>query len=156
MKLYELTEIYNNLLDIDLNDDDLKSALSNIDDEIEIKADNIAKVLKNMDADIVALKAEEDRLKNKRKSIVNRSKDLKEYLQKQMELIDKKKFKTTLFSFSIAKNRASIDIIDESKIPEDYFNVTRTPMKSDLLEAYQNGVLTEGLELVQTESLRIR
>ena len=156
MRLYELTEIYNNLLDLDLNDDDLKSALSNIDDEIEIKADNIAKVLRDFDADIEALKSEEERLAKKRKVIENRQKQLKEYLQNTMLVLDKRKFKTTLFSFNIQKNAPSLKIIDESKIPEDYYKIEKKLNKTDLKEAVKNGLFKEAAELVQTESLRIR
>lgn len=156
MRLYELTEIYNNLLDLDLNDDDLKSALSNIDDEIEIKANNIAKVLRDFDADIEALKSEEERLAKKRKVIENRQKQLKEYLQNTMLVLDKRKFKTTLFSFNIQKNAPSLKIIDESKIPEDYYKIEKKLNKTDLKEAVKNGLFKEAAELVQTESLRIR
>lgn len=156
MKLYELTEMYNNLLDLDLDEKDLQGALSNIDDEIEVKADNIAKVLKDMEAEVKAIVDEEFRLSSRRKAIENRSKKLKEYLQSQMELVDKKKFKTTLFSFNIQKNTPSLKIIDESKIPEDYFKIEKKLNKTDLKEAVKNGLFQDAAELVQTESLRIR
>lgn len=74
MQLYELTEIYLNLKDMDIEEGDLNSALENIDDEIETKADNIAKVLRDFDGDIEALKFEEERLAKKRKAIENRQK----------------------------------------------------------------------------------
>ena len=38
MNLYELTEIYQNLLDLDLEDEDLQVHLKNINDAIETKA----------------------------------------------------------------------------------------------------------------------
>lgn len=69
MKLYELTNIYNSLLDMDLEGDELKAHLTNIEDAIEEKADGIAKVLKTMDAEAVALKDEETRLAEKKESI---------------------------------------------------------------------------------------
>lgn len=156
MQLYELTEIYLNLKDMDIEEGDLNSALENIDDEIETKADNIAKVLRDFDGDIEALKSEEERLAKKRKAIENRQKQLKEYLQNAMLVLDKRKFKTDLFSFNIQKNAPSLKILDESKIPEDYYKIEKKLNKNDLKEAVKNGLFEDAAELVQTESLRIR
>lgn len=156
MQLYELTEMYLNLKDMDIEEGDLNSALENIDDEIETKADNIAKVLRDFDGDIEALKSEEERLAKKRKAIENRQKHLKEYLQNAMLVLDKRKFKTDLFSFNIQKNAPSLKILDESKIPEDYYKIERKLNKNDLKEAVKNGLFEDAAELVQTESLRIR
>ena len=156
MQLYELTEMYLNLKDMDIEEGDLNSALENIDDEIETKADNIAKVLRDFDGDIEALKSEEERLAKKRKAIENRQKHLKEYLQNAMLVLDKRKFKTDLFSFNIQRNAPSLKILDESKIPEDYYKIERKLNKNDLKEAVKNGLFEDAAELVQTESLRIR
>lgn len=156
MQLYELTDIYLNLKDMDIEEGDLNAALENIDDEIETKADNIAKVLRDFDGDIEALKSEEERLAKKRKAIENRQKHLKEYLQNAMLVLDKRKFKTDLFSFNIQKNAPSLKILDESKIPEDYYKIERKLNKNDLKEAVKSGLFEDAAELVQTESLRIR
>lgn len=156
MQLYELTEIYLNLKDMDIEEGDLNAALENIDDEIETKADNIAKVLRDFDGDIEALKSEEERLAKKRKAIENRQKQLKEYLQNAMLVLDKRNFKTDLFSFNIQKNAPSLRILDESKIPEDYYKIEKKLNKNDLKEAVKNGLFEDAAELVQTESLRIR
>lgn len=156
MQLYELAEMYLNLKDMDIEEGDLNSALENIDDEIETKADNIAKVLRDFDGDIEALKSEEERLAKKRKAIENRQKQLKEYLQNAMLVLDKRKFKTDLFSFNIQKNAPSLKILDESKIPEDYYKIEKKLNKNDLKEAVKNGLFEDAAELVQTESLRIR
>lgn len=156
MQLYELTEMYLNLKDMDIEEGDLNAALENIDDEIETKADNIAKVLRDFDGDIEALKAEEERLAKKRKAIENRQKQLKKYLQNSMLVLDKRKFKTDLFSFNIQKNAPSLKILDESKIPEDYYKIEKKLNKNDLKEAVKKGLFEDAAKLVQTESLRIR
>ena len=156
MQLYELTEMYLNLKDMDIEEGDLNSALENIDDEIETKADNIAKVLRDFDGDIEALKSEEERLAKKRKAIENRQRQLKEYHQNAMLVLDKRKFKTELFSFNIQKNAPSLKILDESKIPEDYYKIEKKLNKNDLKEAVKNGLFEDAAELVQTDSLRLR
>lgn len=141
---------------MDIEKGDLNAALENIDDEIETKADNIAKVLRDFEGDIEALKSEEERLAKKRKAIENRQKQLKEYLQNAMLVLDKRKFKTDLFSFNIQCNAPSLKILDESKIPEDYYKIERNLNKNALKEAVKNGLFEDAAELVQTESLRIR
>lgn len=156
MKLYELSEIYNNIIDLDLPEEELTTALQNIDEKIEEKADNIAKTLRELDGQIETIKAEEKRLQEKRKAIENKRENIKKYLQYQMEILDKKKIKTDLFSFTISKNKASVKILDEAKIPEEYFRITKTANKTEILKAYQEGKLTEGIELEQTESLKIK
>ena len=138
MKLYELTEVYNNLLDLEL--EDVGPHLEILEDEIGIKLENLAKVIKTS-----ANVANENKIKN-----------LKAYMKQNMDALEIKKIKTDLFSFGIQKNRASVRILDESKLPEDYFQITRSPMKADIEKALKEGVLTDAAELIQTESLRIR
>ena len=154
MKLYELTEVYNNLLDLEL--EDVGPHLEILEDEIGIKLENLAKVIKTLEGENLAYKAEEERIYAKRKSNENKIKNLKAYMKQNMDALEIKKIKTDLFSFGIQKNRASVRILDESKLPEDYFQITRSPMKADIEKALKEGLLTDAAELIQTESLRIR
>lgn len=154
--LYELKNIYLNLLNLDLESEDLQKALESIDDEIEVKAENYAKVIKNLEHEAEAYDTEIKRMTANKKALKNRADYLKKNLEEAMVALDKKKFKTTLFSFSIQKNPASLNIIDEDKIPEDYYRLEKVFNKNDIKEALKNGLLTEAAELVQSESLRIR
>ena len=156
MNLYELTEAYQNLLDLDLEAEEVTKHLKNIEDEIEIKAENIAKVLRSLDAEAEAYKKEIERFTLKKQGVENRAKRLKGYLQKAMEAVDKKKFKTDLFSFNIQKNAPSLKILDESKIPEDFYKIERKLDKAELKKAVKEGLYEDAAELVQSESLRIR
>lgn len=158
MKLYEISAGYQNLMNLDLDEEDegLQKALSVLDDAFEEKSENIAKVLTEIDLEAKAVKSEEDRLHKRRKALVNRYKQLKEYLEAQMIEIDKKKFTTDLFTFSIQKNPASLNVTDESKVPEEFYTITRTLKLNELKEAVKGGAYTDCAELVQTESLRIR
>lgn len=92
----------------------------------------------------------------RRKSIENRINNLKEYLQATMIATDKKKFKTDLFSFNIQKNKASLKILDEEKVPEEYVEYNRTVLKDKLKKAIAGGLEVDYAELIQTESLRVR
>ena len=106
--LYELTDEYkvveDMLYDPEVEDQIILDTLEGIDGEIEVKADNYAKLIKEIAADAEKLKAEEERLSLRRRSLENRAKSLKDTLQANLEFIGKTKFKTVFFSFSIAQN----------------------------------------------------
>ena len=108
MKLYELTEqwndVYSLMEDGETDEQVIQDTLEGIEGEIEDKADNYAKIIRNLQADAEALKAEEDRLNRRRKSVESHIQWLKDNLQANLEFIGKIKFRTNLFSFSVSKN----------------------------------------------------
>ena len=114
--LYELKEMYLNLMDLDLEGEELGKALENIDDEIEVKAENYAGLIKNLEAEADAYKKEIERMSKIKKSLESRASLLKSNLEQAMIELDKKKFKTNLFSFNIQRNAPGIKILDVDKI----------------------------------------
>lgn len=108
MRLYESTEQYLTLEDMaydpEVDEQTLKDTMEALWGEIEEKADGYAKIIRGMQYDIEALKAEEERLHSRRKSLESRVKCLKDNLEFNMREMGKTKFKTELFSFSIQKN----------------------------------------------------
>ena len=161
MKLYELTAEYKNILDlIEIDDSEgLKLALEQLDGEIETKVENSVKVIKSIEGDILALKEEEKRLAGRRKALENKISSMKEYIEHNLNFIDDKKVKTTLFTVAMQNNKKSVNILNEEVIPEEYVKtVTTTSIdKVALYEAMEKqGLEIYGVELVQTQSLRIR
>lgn len=158
MKLYELSNEYLEVLDLLSEEEnvELNDLLLKIDEEIELKAENIGKVLKSLEGNVAALKDEEKRLSNRRRGIENNIKNLKSYLENEMIAVGKKKFKTDLFSFGIQKNPPSLDISSEDNIPEEYYELTRSLIRRDLLKDMKEGLVVDGVSLKQSESLRIR
>jgi len=156
MKLYEITEAYNNLLDADLEQEQIDQALDIIDDEFDTKAENIAKLISSIKGDIETIKAEENRLKAKRRSYENKIQGLQEYLFNNLEKIDKKKIQTPLYKISIQKNPAKLVVKNEKQVPDEYFKAIKQLDKAKLKEDIKNGLEVDYAELIQTESLRIR
>ncbi|MGJ0848295.1 siphovirus Gp157 family protein [Tissierella praeacuta] len=161
-KLYELTEMYQNIWDL-IGDDEvdleaLEKALKDIEDNIEIKAENTAKLIKGIDADVEVIKAEEKRLADRRKALENKKEGIKTYLENHLRIMEIDKVKTPLFTVALQKNPPSVNILDEKLIPKDYIKtVTTTSIsKKDLLEDLKQGLIIDGVELKQTKSLRIR
>ena len=134
--------------------------LEGIDGEIEEKADNIAKMIMNNKSRIEALKKEEERLCARRKACENSLDFLKKYLQGNLEFIGKTKFKTTLFSFSIAKNGGKQPLyvtenLDE--IPGKYLIPQPPKVNTDAVRKLLEDKEVEWAHLEQRgKSLRIR
>lgn len=155
MKLYEITEAYNNLDELE-ETEEITKYLDLIQDEFNQKSENIVKFIKNIEADSKALKDEEKRLADKRKSLENKTKWLKYYLQNNMERLGNKKIKAGIFNLNIQKNPPSVNVVDEEKIADDYFVIERKLDKKKLKDDLKDGKEIDGAELVQGESLRIR
>lgn len=156
MKLYEITEAYNNLLDADLEQEQIDQALDIIDDEFDTKAENIAKLISSINGDIETLKSEENRLKGKRRSYEKKIESLKNYLFNNLQMVDKKRIQTPLYKISIQKNPAKLVVKDEKLVPDEYFKTVKRLDKAKLKDAVKDGLETDYAELVQEEGLRIR
>jgi predicted DNA-binding protein YlxM (UPF0122 family) len=165
MTLYELTSDYLNLLELaedpDIDEQAFMDTLEGIEGALEDKADGYAKVMRMLDGDAVTIKAEEDRLSTRRKTIENRIKRMKQSLQGMMELTGKTKFKTQLFSFNVQNNPASV-VMDESdvaNIPERFLKykdpeIDRKAIKDAIKAGDEDAMDIAHLE--QTRGLRIK
>ena len=162
--LYDIASAYLQISEMmedpELDPQVLADTMEAIDGELEVKAENYGKVLRNLEGDIVALKAEEERLKARRQTLENNAKRLKMALQGAMEVTGKTKFKTELFSFSIRKNAPAvvIDADELIKVPLKYL-VAQEPKidKAKIKEDLKAGVNLDGVaHLEQGQSLNIR
>ena len=159
--IYELQNDFQEVMDLILSgeydEETLKNTLECIHYEIEEKADGYAKVMKNIESDIAGIKAEEERLAQKRKAMENSVKRMKADLQEVMIQTGKKKFKTEFFSFSIQKNPAKVELIDGKEIPADYL-IEQEPKvdTAGIKKVLQGGECLDFAILTQGESLRIR
>lgn len=162
MRLYELTEAYQNISALiehgDLTQEEIAQVIDTLTDSIQEKAGNIALMMQNMDADIEAIKAEEDRLFSRRKALENKKTSLKQYLEDNFKMIGLDKVKTATHTISLQKNPPSVKILDKNLLPKDYL-IHIEEWREDrraILDAYKNGKEVPGAEILQTEGLRIR
>ena len=110
--LFELTSEYKQLLymleDAEEADDEtmtevIKDTMDLLEGDIEAKADSIAYIKRQLDADEEMLKKEEQRLRARRESIVRNRQRLLSNLMEAMKITGKEKFKTQFNSFGIRK-----------------------------------------------------
>ena len=139
--IYELTGAYKALeVAIMLNPDDeeLKAELEKITDDIKTKADNYAKLIRNIEADVKALDDEEKRIRERKQMFKRTIERLKDNLMFSMKETGETKFKTELFSFSVANNGGKLPLklnvgIDE--LPDELVSIEKKA-NSDAIRAY--------------------
>ena len=153
LRLYEMMD------DPDIEPDVLIDTMEAVEGEFEAKAEGYASVMAKLTGDMEMIMAQEKRLYSRRKAIESNIKRMKEHLQESMEITGKTKFKTTLWSFYIQNNPASLvlDTDNVDSLPSGYIKVTKDFDKAAIKEAIKNGVNFNGIaHLEQTQSLRIR
>ncbi len=159
--LYLLTEQFMQLLhmaDEEMFDQQIiKDTLEGVEGEIEEKADSYVKVMKSLEGDVVCIDAEIERLKTRKKTLVNNIDAMKTNLEGAMMLTGKTKFKTTLFSYNIQKNAPSLEVLDETMVPTKFLIPQEPKLDRVAMLKYikENGEQSWG-RTKQTESLRIR
>lgn len=158
MNLYELTENYIQVLELaETSEFDLADTMESIEEAIELKAENTAKVIKQLEANAEMLANEAKRLSERKSAIDSNARNLKRYLQEQLEKCGKTKVKGDIFTVAIQNNPQSVDVLDETKIPLEFF-IEQAPKldKKTLLQHLKNEEKIPGVTLKQSQSLRIR
>lgn len=159
--MYELTADYLAVLSMATDGETPPEAIADtleaIGGEIEIKAENSAVIMQELSAEAAKLDAEIKRLTARKNALITNADTIKERIYNTMKAVNKPKFKTTLFSFSIKKNPPKLVIDDETKIPKKYF----IPQPAKIDNAAIKSELTAGKKckyahLEATERLTIR
>ena len=164
-KLYELTSdliTLQELLEESVDDQLLQDTLEAVQGEYDVKMESYAKVIKNLEADIDALKAEAKRLTDKRKVLENNIDRLKKAMFDSMKAVGKSKAGGQLFTVAIQKNGGKVPVImaedaDLSILPDQLVKVVESPDLEAIRELLEAGKVVEGFTLGQRgESLRIK
>lgn len=159
--IYEITDKYKfiqQLIEDGAPEEAFVEALNAIDGELAEKLENYAAVIKNIESDINGIKAEVDRLNERKKVMESSVKRMKENMQTAMVETGQTKVKGEKFSFNIQKNPPSLLVHDDTSIPEDFIKVEeiKTIDKKAILAELKNGAEIKGVEIQQGESIRIR
>ncbi len=166
-RLYEITGdilTLQEMLEDSVEDEVLTDTLEAVQGEYEIKLEAYCKVIKNLEADIVGIKAEEKRLADKRKVLENNIDKLKKAMFDSMKATNTPKVKGTLFTVAIQKNGGVVPIkYDKSDknitdhLPDQLVNIVETPNLDAIRELLEAGKTVEGFSLGERgESLRIK
>ena len=159
--LYELTDEYLQVLEMaedpDIDPEVFSDTLEGLSGEIEIKADGYARIIASLEAQMDAIRVEENRLGARRKSLMNKVESMKRNLMSSMTVTGKTKFRTELFSFTIKKNPPAVVIDDKDKIPDEFWKKQEPVLdKAGIKDLLKTGETCDYAHLEQSESLLIR
>lgn len=163
MNLYELTDEYQKALD-NLIIDEETGEITNFDDlekvskDLDIKFENIACYIKNLNAEVKALKEEEENLNKRRKSKDKKIENLENYLSNIMQFLNKDKFESARAKISFRKSE-SVDICSALEEVEERF-ITREEVikvdKTKIKEALKKGEELPYAQIITKQNIQIK
>lgn len=164
LTLFQIAAEYRHITDV-LQDTgvDEKTLADTLEGEawpLELKAQNYGFVIRNIEANVAAMKDAEEQIAKRRKSAENRIQALKERLKTGLEIAGVQKLECPEFSISIKKNPASVDIYELGLIPSEFMKQAvpppPSPDKTAIKEAINSGKEVAGAKLVQGTRIEIK
>ena len=121
------------------------------------KLDNIGAYIKNIEADVDAIKAEIKTLQDRAKVKQNKIDRLEDYVAKSLKANNESKFESARVVFSFRKS-VSVDITNADMLPKKYIvkKTETAPDKTAIKEALKAGKVVKGAQLVEKQNLQIK
>ena len=169
MKLYEISSMYNDFMQAleagEIPEEAIDDTLEGLDGLLEEKVDNIACIVKTVQAEAAAIKAEEAALAERRKAKEKEADRLCAYVSNAMLDADKLKIETARNKLSFRKSTRVI--VDDSFMAgltaEQYKQFVRVPkppepypIKNEIAAALKSGIELPGARLEENMSLQIK
>jgi hypothetical protein len=162
LTLYKLSANYLQALDAladpdaDLPAEVINDTLEALAGELEDKAVNVAKFVRNMETMAEAIKAAEADMAKRRRALESRVQWLKDYLKSNMEHSGITHIDCPYFKLSVQNNPPAVHILDENLVPSEFkepvvnWKIDKSAIKR-AIQAGQNvagASLTNGMRLV--------
>jgi len=166
MNLYEITQDFNELLDLlsqaqETNDQEqislIESALEISQDNFKDKATNYVKFIRSEEVSLIAIDEEIKRLTALKKSKVSKIDNLEARLSNSMQSIGFDKFDLGLFKLSFRKS-TSVEVLDVDQLPEGFKRI-KTNVDADKIaikKAIEAGQTVTGASIKHSASLQIK
>lgn len=150
MKLYEISEQLRQLSEMDeIPPEQLQDTLDMISDDFRVKAENVAIVIREIEAQSAALKAESDRMTERKKSLDSKAESLKDYLRFNMEATGIVKVSGKLLSISLGAPSEIVVVPEDAlDLPDDFQNHSVTANKAMIKSALKAGQEIKGCAIM--------
>ena len=168
MTLYELMSEYQSFMSAvesgDIPEEAIADTLEGIEGDLTEKIDNIACLIKTLDAEEAAIKAEEDRLAQRRKVKANARERIKTYLSDILVAMGKTEFETARNKITFRKTPGKVVFANEKAFIEwaaenDDSLLTYgkpTVNKTAVKLAIESGKHINGAEIVVGQSMQLK
>lgn len=166
MRLYELTTDFLSFVEAVDNDEIPEEAIADTLESIELaiedKADNMACLLKNLDAEITAFKTEENRLAERRKAKEKTYDRIKDYLAENLQRVGIDKMETVRNKITFRKSE-SVEVDEVAFIKwaekerDDLLTYSEPKVnKTAVKKALKDGAKVVGASIVTRQNIQIK
>lgn len=164
LSLYNITNKFVELMDKaqdgELTEKEYNELGNELALELKNKSTSIVGYLQNENAFIEAIDTQIKRLQDMKKSKQNKVDKFKQYVKENMERLELPKVETELGTISIQKSpKASVEILDEEKIPNKYKKIvqeTKIDKTAIAKDTKESGKAVPGTKVVVGTYLRIK
>lgn len=163
-RLYELTaqyeQAFTDMVDAETGEvnEQAIALLDALQGDVKDKGLAVAAYIRNHDADVDALKAEEHRLAARRKQLESRMAWLREYLLDNMTRCGISEVKSPYFTIKTKKCPPAVKVFDEAQLPNKYIrvkeliSVDKVLIKKDITD----GIVVPGAMMEQNTTIVIK
>jgi hypothetical protein len=153
MRLYEIDEAILSCIDADTGEILDADKLNALQIEREEKLENVALWIKDLKAEVEALKAEKQAFADRQKAAENKAESLKKWLT---EALAGEKFKTTRVAVSFRKTK-SVQVADILALDNKFLKYAEpTADKVAIKKAIETGQEVAGATLVENVSISVK
>lgn len=161
LSLYTISNAFAVLMEQEeMTENEKKQVYDELTNLLNAKSQSVIGYTRNLELTIDAMKEEEKRIAENRKTLEKRLSNFKEYVKDCMEKGGFTKIETELGQLSIAKNPMSVEIENKDLIPNEFktevitVNVDKSAIKNHFKET---GELIPGAKIISEKtSLRIK
>lgn len=153
MKLYEIDEAIEKCFDAETGELIDQNMFKELLIDREKKIESVALWIKDLKAEVEALKAEKQAFADRQKAAENKAENLKKFLA---FACNEQNFKTTKAAITFRSNK-SVQVTDLFAIPQQYLRVKEPePDKAAIKKAIEAGETVNGAILIESKSCSIK
>lgn len=164
MNLYELTSarlaLQSKLQDMNFDEQTIQDTLEGESTELQTKIEDYGFVIRDMEAFSEAIKAEEKRLSDRRKTQEAKVDRIKAWLLENMKACNIQKIECPAFTISVRTNPQKVVIDSEADIPKQFMVTPEPPPavpdKKLIATAIKSGQDVSGCHLEQSHRIEIK
>lgn len=155
----EFRAVADQLADLDLPPEVVEDTLESLSGDIEVKAQSVAFVARNMEALAAQIKDAESQMAARRKALENRSARLRDYMLGCLIVAGVTKIEGPMLRISVKNNPPSVDVFDAAQVPAAFMRQPEPPPpapdKTAIKAALSSGTDVPGCRLVRGQRLDI-
>ncbi len=125
MRLYDISNEFKAVMELaesgELSHEDLLDTIEAINLEFDEKAKNCLMMLKQFENETNSFDSEIKRLEQLKKLCASRTETMKEYLRENMQAMKRDKLDVGLFKVTLKAPSKAVEVLDESKIPAQFW-----------------------------------